>query len=76
MFAYAGMFRPPLEGKAMANSHLSAIEVEIIRSTFLSEVRENKATESQWRELATQLIQTYTGRKEVHPTMLEWIIRK
>ena len=58
----------------MANSHLTALDAEIIKTAFHKEAR--GLPESQWREFAVQLIQTYTGRKEVDPAMLEWIIRK
>jgi hypothetical protein len=42
----------------MAKSSLSAVDAEILRSAFQSEVRDNKTPESQWRELATKLIQS------------------
>ncbi|AZO72082.1 MAG: hypothetical protein E5V92_08680 [Mesorhizobium sp.] len=61
----------------MANSKpLSAMDAEIIKSAFHKEVRDKKLPESQWRDFAAQLVQTYTGQKEVDPDMLEWIIRK
>lgn len=66
---------PPCEG-TMAKSHLTALDAEIIRSAFLSEIHDSKTPESQWRDVATKLIQTYTGQKEVDPDMLSWIIRK
>ncbi|TJV68610.1 MAG: hypothetical protein E5X76_28940 [Mesorhizobium sp.] len=53
---------------------LTAMDADILRSVFLNEVRDKKAPESEWRELATHLIQTYTGREEVDPSVLEWII--
>ncbi|TGQ16517.1 MULTISPECIES: hypothetical protein [unclassified Mesorhizobium] len=60
----------------MAKSTLSAMDADIIRSAFLKELRESKAPESQWREIALQLIQLYTGQREVDPDTLEWIVRK
>ncbi|TGS10307.1 hypothetical protein EN852_026915 [Mesorhizobium sp. M2E.F.Ca.ET.209.01.1.1] len=59
----------------MANSKsLSALDVEIIKSAFHKEAQ--GLPESQWRELAAQLIQTFTGLSAVDPQLVEWIIRK
>ncbi|MDG4895534.1 hypothetical protein P9272_18350 [Mesorhizobium sp. WSM4976] len=60
----------------MAKSHLTAMDVEIIRSAFRNEVHDKKLPESEWRQLAADLIETYTGNKVVDPQMLEWIMRK
>ncbi|MDG4899679.1 MULTISPECIES: hypothetical protein [unclassified Mesorhizobium] len=61
----------------MANSKsLSAMDAEIIKSVFHKEVREKKTPESQWRDFAAQLVQSYTGSQFVDPDMLEWIMRK
>lgn len=60
----------------MAKSHLTALDADIIRSAFLKEIHESKAPESQWRKMAMQLVQSYTGQREVDPDMLDWIIRR
>ncbi|BCH11948.1 hypothetical protein MesoLj131c_62060 [Mesorhizobium sp. 131-3-5] len=60
----------------MAKSHVTALDAEILRSAFLKEVHERDAPESQWREMAIQLVRSYTGQNEVDPNMLEWLIRK
>lgn len=69
-------FSPSRDEGTMAKPHLTALDADIIRSAFLKEVHESKAPESQWREMAMQLIQSYTGQMEVDPDMLDWIIRR
>ena len=64
------------EGNMANSKSLSAIDAEIIKSTFQKEVRAKGLPESQWREFAMELVQTYTGAQFVDPDMLEWIIRK
>ncbi|RWE83140.1 MAG: hypothetical protein EOS63_05480 [Mesorhizobium sp.] len=57
----------------MAKSHLTALDADIIRSAFLKQIHESNAPESQWPEMAMQLVQSYTGQREVDPDMQDWI---
>ena len=60
----------------MAKSTLSAVDAEILKSVFRNEIRDNKTPESEWRALATKLIQSYSGSQSVDPNLLEWIVRR
>jgi hypothetical protein len=55
---------------------VSARDAGIIKSAFHKEVGEKKIPECQWRELAAQLVQSYTGSSAVDPHLLEWIVTK
>ena len=60
----------------MAKSTLSAVDAEILKSAFRNEIRDNKTPETEWRALATKLIQLYSGSQSVDPDLLEWIMRE
>ncbi|RWF62652.1 hypothetical protein [Mesorhizobium sp.] len=59
----------------MAKSHLSALDADVIRTTFLKEVHESKVPESEWQDLARRLVEAYTGQQDVDPKLLEWIVQ-
>ncbi|UCI09558.1 hypothetical protein [Mesorhizobium sp. B1-1-8] len=59
----------------MAKNGLSALDADILRTTFHKAVTEENIPKSKWREFAAQLIATYTGSPTIHPKLVEWIVR-
>jgi len=64
----------------MAKTHLSAsvsaFDCDVIREAFKAWVVEEHIPEHKWRDGAAQMVRSMTGRDDVDPQMLEWIVRK
>ncbi|TPI32627.1 hypothetical protein FJ414_21365 [Mesorhizobium sp. B3-1-6] len=59
----------------MAKRGLSPFDADILRTAFHKAVKDESTPESKWRELAAQLIATYTGSSTVDPDLVEWIVQ-
>ena len=55
---------------------ISAFDSDILRNAFKKSVRECNVPEVEWRALAATMAGDLTGRKQIEPDVLDWIIRK
>ncbi|KAA3442033.1 hypothetical protein C7I87_32495 [Mesorhizobium sp. SARCC-RB16n] len=60
----------------MAKFGLSALDADILRTTFKKAVLEESIPESGWRKYAEELIQIYTGSQTVDPRLVDWMVSK
>lgn len=57
-----------------AASSISAFDCDILRGAFRSSVIEEKIPQDRWRDHALLLVRDLTGREDVEPQLLDWII--
>lgn len=55
---------------------VSAFDCDVLRSAFKKSVIEENIPEDRWREHALLLVRAFTGRDDIDPQCLEWIVRK
>ncbi|RWH72047.1 hypothetical protein [Mesorhizobium sp.] len=55
---------------------LSAMDADIIRTVFQTQVRDRKMPEAEWRDYAERLVKTYTSAQQIDPQIIDWIIGK
>lgn len=60
----------------MAKHGLSALDADILRTTFQKSLLEENIPESEWRKYAEELVRVYTGSPIVDPRLLDWIVGK
>jgi len=55
---------------------VSSFDCDVLRSAFIKSVIEDNIPQERWRTQARLLISDYTGRDDIEPELLEWIVRK
>ncbi|MGX9148368.1 hypothetical protein [Mesorhizobium sp. 128a] len=54
---------------------LSALDADILRTTFQKAIKEENIPECKWGELATKLIESYTGSQVTDLELVDWMVK-